>query len=865
MQARPRAARTLAVSAVAQARTAGDLEAQSVGARALGLVAKEESDLPEARRHLTAAISLAESAGTRTRAAEARMSLALVLANQGRVAAALEELRLAEEAFTGKDKARLRVQRALILQHQDRIEEALSDYRQALPALRNSGDQLWETRALCNRGVLHTNRGDITAGERDLLAALDLCNRMDFGLGAGLVQHNLGYLFGRKGDVVMALEWYHRATESYRQAGVDRAELLFDVGELLLSARLVAEAREAAEQAVEELRSRRMALRLAEARLMLSQVALLDGDLSTAREEAVKARRAFTRQNRPGWAALAQYAWLRTAWAAGDRSPATLSAALRAANALRDAGWAVSSLDARILAARIALELGRVDVASRELATAGRARNRGPAELRCRAWHARALLALERHDRRRAESALVAGMEVIEEHRAALGATELRAHYSAHGTELALSGLRLALEDRDAERVFDWAERWRGGAIRARPVRPPEDAALASDLAELRRVVHQRELAALQGRETAPLLRQQAALEQAIRHRARRTAGGTPATCDVGPSAQTVAGALGNRALVEITELDGRLYAVVITSDAIRLRQLGAASEADQELLGLQFALRRLARRDTGASSTAAAVTAVAHAAKRLDGLIIEPLAVDIGDRQLVIAPTGTLHAMPWSLLPSCRGRAVVVTPCAALWHSAIRAEMTEAGGGRVVLVAGPDLPHAAEEVRRLSRRYPGADRLVGRKARTESVLAALDGAALAHIAAHGSFRADNPLFSAIRLADGPVTVYDLETLTRPPELLLLSACESGLSAVRPGDELMGLAASVLSLGTRTLIASVVAVPDDHTAHLMLAVHHLLQSGAPPAEALCRAQAAVDATDPRAMTAAAGFVCFGAG
>ena len=833
--------------------------------RALGLVAKEQPDLNTARRHLADAVRLAGLAGAPARAAEARMSLALVLANQGKVPAALEELRQAEKIFSGEDNARLRVQRALILQHQDRIEEALADYRKALPVLRKCDDQLWETRALCNRGVLHTNRGDIAAGERDLLAALELCNRMDFDLGAGFVQQNLGYLCGRKGDVVAALKWYERAAEAYRHAGIDRGELLFDVGELLLSARLVAEAREAAEQAVEELARGRMALRLAEARLMLSQAALLDGDLHTAQEAAEKARRAFTRQNRPGWAALAQYAWLRTAWAAGDRSPATLSAALRTANALRDAGWAVSALDARILAARIALELGRVEVASRELATAGRARNRGPAELRCRAWHAKALLSLARGDRRRAESSLVAGMEVLEEHRAALGATELRAHYSAHGTELALSGLRLALEDKDPERVFEWAERWRAGAIRARPVRPPEDAALASDLAELRRVVHQRERAALQGRETASLLRQQAALEQTVRHRARRVAGGTPAGCDIGPSAGTVAGVLGDKALVEITELDGRLYAVVITSEFIRLRELGAAAEADHELQGLQFALRRLARSHAGESATAAAVTAAAHAAKRLDSLILEPLAVDIADRPLVIAPTGTLHAMPWSLLPSRHGRPVVVTPCAALWHTATTAERTDAGAGRVILVAGPDLPHAAGEVRRLSRRYAGAERLVGRNARTGPVLAALDGAALAHVAAHGSFRSDNPLFSAIRLADGPVTVYDLETLQRPPEVLLLSACESGLSAVQPGDELMGLAASVLSLGTRTLVASVVAVPDDHTAELMVAVHHHLQSGARPAEALCRAQASVDATDPRAMTAAAGFVCFGAG
>lgn len=833
--------------------------------RALGLVAKEENDLAAARRHLRAAVSLADRAGAPVRAAEARMSLALVLAHQGRAASALDQLRIAEAAVSGQDEARLRVQRAIILQHQDHLDEALADYRRALPVLRRSGDQLWETRALCNRGVLHTNRGDFAAAERDLRAALVLCRQMDFGLGAGLVQHNLGYLFGRKGDVVAALEWYEQAEECYGAAGVDRAELLFDSGELLLSTRLVAEARRAAEQAVSELSRNRMALRLAEARLMLSQAALLDEDLETAKTAARQARTAFTRQHRPGWAALAHYAWLRAAWSAGDRSPATLKAALRTASVLREAGWVVRALDARILAARIALELGRVDVASRELAAASRARNRGPAELRSRAWHAMALLSLARGDRRKAEGALVAGMAMLEEHRAALGATELRAHYSAHGADLAVSGLRLALEDGDADRVFEWAERWRAGAIRARPVRPPEDPALAAELAELRGIVRRREAAALEGQETAALLREQTALEQAVRRRSRKVAGpGAADDCAAGPSARALGEVLGDRALVEITELDGRLYAVVVTSGRARLRELGASAEADYELESLQFSLRRLARSQAGAAVTAAAMTAAAHATKRLDSLILEPLAADVGDRRLVIAPTGTLHAIPWSLLPSCRGRPVAVTPCAALWHAA-SVKGCDDQGDKVVLIAGPGLPHAVKEVARLARRYPDATRLVGKRAGTKDVLAALDGAALAHVAAHGTFRADNPLFSALQLADGPVTVYDLESLRRPPEVLLLSACESGLSAVRPGDELMGLAASLLGFGTRALIASVVSVPDDHTASLMLTVHRHLKAGSPPAEALSRAQASMDATDPRALTASGGFVCFGAG
>ena len=837
--------------------------------RALGLVAKEENDIAGAAAHLKAAVRVAERARKPVAAAQARMSLSLVLAHRGDVRDALHQTDLAALVLRGSDAARLQMLRALVLQHQDRFDEALDGYRRALVVFRRLGDRPWEAKVLCNRGVLHTNRGNFRAAEADLQRSHELFQEVGFDLAAGIAEHNLGYLAAHRGDVIAALEWFDRAAASHRAAGVTRPHLLLDRGELLLSVRLVAEAREAAERAVDELAAGRMALRLAEARLLLSHAALLGGDLVTAALSAGQARRAFTRQRRPAWAALARYAGLRAAWAAGDRSDAMLRRARNTADALAGAGWAVSALDARVLAARVALELGRVEVASRELARAGRARHRGPVELRSRAWHAKALLNLARGSRRQAVAALRSGMEVLDEHRAALGATELRAHLSAHGADLAEAGLRLALEDGDPEGVLEWAERWRAGALRSRPVRPPADPALAATMAELRRVVQERERVSLAGGDAAALLRRQGELEEAVRQRSRVVAGDGAASRWLPPSPKELAAALGDRALVEIAELDGRLHAVVVTAEGAVLRSLGSAGEVRVELEAMHFSLRRLARHRGRVASLDAAVTAVGHAASRLDALLLDPLATDLADRAVVVVPTGTLHAAPWSLLPSCLGRGVAVTPSAALWLAAADDDAgapDRPGGDRVVLVAGPGLPHAAAEVARLGRSYRTAVTLAGVRATVAATLAALDGAGLAHVAAHGSFRADNPLFSCLTMADGPLTVYDLETLRQAPRALVLSACEAGLSGVRPGDELMGLAAAVLGLGTRTLVASVVAVPDEQTADLMLAVHRRLRAGKGAAEALCRTQAETfGAGDPRAIAAAAGFVCFGAG
>jgi CHAT domain-containing protein len=142
------------------------------------------------------------------------------------------------------------------------------------------------------------------------------------------------------------------------------------------------------------------------------------------------------------------------------------------------------------------------------------------------------------------------------------------------------------------------------------------------------------------------------------------------------------------------------------------------------------------------------------------------------------------------------------------------------------------------------------------------SVLKALDGSSYAHIAAHGSFRSDNPLLSSLQMTDGPLTVYDLEALAVAPDVVVLSACESGLSAVRAGDEIMGLAAAFLRLGTRSLVASVVPVADDVARDTMLAFHAARQQGAPPSAALVTARWSLA---PHRQMAAASFVCFGGG
>src|SRR6185312_7743612 len=127
------------------------------------------------------------------------------------------------------------------------------------------------------------------------------------------------------------------------------------------------------------------------------------------------------------------------------------------------------------------------------------------------------------------------------------------------------------------------------------------------------------------------------------------------------------------------------------------------------------------------------------------------------------------------------------------------------------------------------------AEPLLGPAATVDAVTTSLQKASLLHLAAHGTVRADNPLFSSLRLFDGPLTVYDLERLHHRADTVVLAACESGRDVVLAGDELLGLSASFLSRTTRRVVASVVPVPDAATAPLMVRFHQLMAHGVPVA------------------------------
>ncbi|MGH3932348.1 MAG: CHAT domain-containing protein, partial [Pseudonocardiaceae bacterium] len=321
VQVAPTQSLRLAREAVRAARDDHDPAAEAVAERALGLAWTYVGDLDEAIPRLRNSVALGRRARSTVLVAEARMSLAFVLCRRGQFGRALREAEAALVDVDGVVRARALVQLAVVHYYLGRSDDALAGYRRALPVLRQAGDIEWIQRALANRAIVHTFRHAYAAAEADLQEAARLCDDAGLALAAGIAQENLGFVHARRGDVPAALRHLDDAERRYRALGAQIGALLTDRSELLLSVGLSYEARIAAEQAVAELTRDHRQVALPEARLLLARAAALDGDPERALDQAGRAVRAFDRQKRTAWAALARLQLLTARLAGGGSAP----------------------------------------------------------------------------------------------------------------------------------------------------------------------------------------------------------------------------------------------------------------------------------------------------------------------------------------------------------------------------------------------------------------------------------------------------------------------------------------------------------------------------------------------------------------
>jgi tetratricopeptide (TPR) repeat protein len=218
---------------------------------------------------------------------------------------------------------------------------------------------------------------------------------------------------------------------------------------------------------------------------------------------------------------------------------------------------------------------------------------------------------------------------------------------------------------------------------------------------------------------------------------------------------------------------------------------------------------------------------------------------------KLVIVPHGLLHQIPFHALFDgerylLERFEISYAPSARVYTLCQQQNPPQLADRALVMsVPDPLIPAVTEEARAVARHLPGAEVLNDGRATTQALKSVSPGCDVLHLACHGLFRADNPMFSSLKLHDGWLTAADVMQLDLAGALVTLSACESGRNEVFAGDELIGLTRAFLGVGASTLVVSLWVVQDETTASLMEKYYERLRDGAGPAEALRAAQLAL--------------------
>ncbi len=316
-----------------------------------------------------------------------------------------------------------------------------------------------------------------------------------------------------------------------------------------------------------------------------------------------------------------------------------------------------------------------------------------------------------------------------------------------------------------------------------------------------------------------------------------------------------------DQAFVEYLVGDSSSLAFVATRDTLTVVDLGVGRHALARLV--EFARGTLERRGSPGTDSLWRGPMM----QLYQHLIapVEETGVLAGKTRLVLVPHAELHYLPFAALLDGQGRGrflveryeVAVTPSASVWLA-----LGDRSGGRgtegvLALAPKPDaLPASLREVAAIAR-LGGSDVrvLTGGAASEEAFRREAPTRRVVHLATYGVLNKQNPLFSFVELApggagDGRLEVHEVFGLSLAADLVVLSACQTGLGSgalgdVPAGDDWLGLTRAFLHAGAARVVATLWPVEDQSTAALMERFYEGFTSGVDPTRALAQAQRAL--------------------
>ena len=309
-------------------------------------------------------------------------------------------------------------------------------------------------------------------------------------------------------------------------------------------------------------------------------------------------------------------------------------------------------------------------------------------------------------------------------------------------------------------------------------------------------------------------------------------------------------------ALIEYFSLKDQFIAAVVTQDDLKIVPLTPVSRVINLLRMLHFQISKFRLGADYARTFEKSMLGVVQAhLRQLYEEVFAPVRTHLSARHLVIVPHGVLHYLPFHALLDGTGYlidsfTISYAPSASIFAHCQEKPAHPNGKSLVLGIPDARAPLILEEVRAVAKILPDAQLFVGAQANEQLLRDEGLQSRLIHIATHGKFRQDNPMFSGIRLGDAYLNLYDLYQLKLNAELVTLSGCATGMNVVTPGDELLGLIRGLLYAGAHSLLLTLWDVHDQSTSDFMTRFYRRFQEGQGKAAALRSAMIELRETYP---------------
>jgi tetratricopeptide (TPR) repeat protein len=767
--------------------------------------------------------------------AKTLMVMSANMAHLGDSAEGLRLLDLAEKFVAPADQGILLHQRAFNLWQSSRLADAVRWFDEAEPHLAANGPDYMYAALFHNRANVWRDLGELHKAMESIQQALRVYEKVDIPVNRAKAILLEAMVWLDLGDVTKALLTFDEVREQFRRYAPDLesfidasyAEALFYVGMYRQAADRWAEA-----AAAQRLAGNRRSAAIYE--FWRAVAAFEVNRFGLAEQWARQAMDSLYEQGNEPMAFLARLLILQGRFDSGQTGPDFAEKVARLCSALEQRGWTLRLEQAKILAARAKIKVKDLEGVEEVL----QAEHSGPGHDALAEGLARYLakaelaIALDRDPM----PELRAGLDLLDEYRTTFGSVEFQAGISALGVQLSSKGLTHTTNNGTPADMLRWAERCRAQALRIPPVKSSVNPDAREALGRLRQARQELWDLQVEGENAAEALARVSGLEAEIRNYDHAKPGPGEQAERIAPEEIHELAKSRNTIVVNLFEVGGSLRAVLAGGGGLRhvkLMPLGDAAELERRLGADLDALRRTFHHPKRLRQSVEG--SMRRNATALSEGIWDPVAEYVGDHQVVMVPHSKLAWVPWPLLPPLRGRPLTVAPSAEAWWRAVH---RPAATGPALVAAGPRLVRADREVESIGALYTDAKLISAEKSDPEDVLKALDGASVAHLAAHGHHEPDNVLFSRLDFGLGPLNAYELLGLDQPPAHVVLSSCDLGRSAVEVGNETLGFTAALLHAGASTVVSSLAKVPDAMAAEMMIEYHRRCAAGATPAEAL---------------------------